>query len=201
MSCHDCDNEITIIVGPCDGCGEHICEECSTDLAVPFQTCPTLFEVGESLGLIKVEEYRCGCCLYSLLDDILRKSKGKVRERVLEEILKELIYFSDDLVSTLIFPEQGQPLRDPDHFDWSKYGRFVDDPFDLIQVGDEIIYSNQYHSVKVTSKEGGTLKFKGGSVKSSLVMEVKRYDKDWPCLYMADNFRTVWLHKTRQNDK
>jgi hypothetical protein len=174
-------------------------------MTVPFQACPTLLETGKSLGLIEDEEgdFRCGFCLYVLLADILRKSKDKVREKIIEEILNELVFFSDDLVDSLLFPEEEKPYCDPDHFDWSKYGRFVNDPFDLIQVGDEIRYDAGDHCLlaEVTSKDGKKLKFKGGSVDPSKVLNVSRHDKNWPRPIHEKFNRVVWLHKTQQNDK
>ena len=61
---------------------------------------------------------QCGFCPCTLLADTIEKSKGAVREKVIEEILNELVYFSDDLVSTLLFPEEGEHYRGDD-FDWS----------------------------------------------------------------------------------
>ena len=207
MSCHDCENGVTEILGGCSGCGEHICENCSTDLVVPFSTCPTLFETAKFLELIKnEEEIRCNFCLYELLASVLEFDKVDVREKIIEEILNELVFFSDSFVETLLFPEEGKQYRGKD-FDWSKYNRFVEDPFDIIQGGDQILYDigrkDRFETDTVVSKENGVLKVsKGGVVKSSKVRTVYRNDKDWYRIDDSDTFnRTVWLHESRQNNK
>lgn len=207
MPCHDCENEITEIFGYCSGCGEHICEECSTDMTVALKTCPTLCEAGISLGLIEDDEgdFRCGFCLYSLLADILSQSKDSVRERVIEEILNEVIYFNDDLVHELIFPEgeEEEFLRDPDTFDWTKYNRFVDDPFDLIQPGDQVRYGDgavcEY--AVVISKKDGKVELGGGKmVPSSRVVSVDRNDPNWYRIHEGETFnRTVWHQDQREH--